>query len=245
MNRRIIFAVIFMIVCSFSKKPDMKKESVYNVYRLQQSMKIDGNWDKPQWQNSKTIEITNFMGEIPKFRPVAQAKMMYDGDNIYVIFRVQDRYVRCIAKNFNDRVYEDACVEFFFSPDTDLPLRYFNLETNCGGTALMRYNIIPRKESKMLENSDFEKIEIAHSMPKIVDPEITEPITWTIEYKIPLSMLEKFSKITRPKQGASWRANFYKIAEKGSNIHFITWSVVEQEKPDFHLPQFFGILKFQ
>lgn len=234
-----------MIILSFSKTPDMKKESVYNVSRLKVPMKIDANWDKPQWQNIKTLDINNFMGEIPGFRPVAHAKMMYDKDNIYVIFRVQDRYVRCIAEKFNDRVYEDACVEFFFSPDANLPLRYFNLEVNCGGTPLMRYNIIPRKEFSMLEKEDFEKLEIAHSLPKIVDPEITEPVTWTVEYRIPLALLKKFSNITHPEPGVSWRANFYKIAEKGSNVHFITWSVVEVEKPDFHQPRFFGELKFQ
>lgn len=237
--------VLLTIVYYFIKKSEMKTESVYNVSRLNQSMKIDADWDKPQWQNIKPVEINNFMGDIPKFRPITQAKMMYDEDNLYLIFRVKDRYVRCIEKDYNGLVYEDACVEFFFSPDPGFPERYFNLEINCGGTPLMRYNIVPRKEFKLLEKVDFEKIEIAHSLPKIVDPEIKEPVTWTIEYRLSLAMLEKFSKITHPKQGVTWRANFYKIAEKGSNVHFITWAVIEREKPDFHLPQFFGILKFE
>jgi len=64
------------------------KASVYNIKRLKKSMKIDGKWDKPQWKNIKAVEITHYMGEIPKFRPTVQAKMMYDNENIYVIFRV-------------------------------------------------------------------------------------------------------------------------------------------------------------
>jgi len=92
---------------------------------------------------------------------------------------------------------------------------------------------------------DIKKIEIAHSLPQIVDPEITEPVTWTLEYRIPLVMLEKYSNVTRPKQGVVWKANFYKIAEKTSNPHYITWSVIENDKPNFHLPKFFGTLKFQ
>ena len=240
-----VFAVIFITGYSFSSEPGAKKEAVYNVVRLKQPMKIDGKWDKPQWQNIEPLEINNFMGDLPKFHPVAQAKVMYDDDNLYVIFRVQDRYIHCIAKKYNDVVCEDACVEFFFSPDTSLPGKYFNIEINCGGTPLIAYNIVPRKEFKQFENDDFKKIEIAHSLPKIIEKEITEPTTWTIEYRVPLAMLEKYSKVTHPKHGIAWKANFYKVAQKGSNVHFLTWSVVENKKPDFHLPQFFGTLNFQ
>jgi hypothetical protein len=82
-------------------------------------------------------------------------------------------------------------------------------------------------------------------LPKVVDPEIKDSITWTIEYRIPLSMLEKFSEVTRPKPGVVWKANFYKTASQSSNPHYITWSVVDNPVPNFHLPQFFGTLEFK
>lgn len=222
----------------------MKNASEYEVFSLKQSMKIDGDWDKPQWQKSKAIVIENNMGSSPGFLPAVQAKMMYDDENLYIIFLVKDRYVRCITKDFNGPVWEDACVEFFFSPDTNFPERYFNLEINCGGTPLMHYNVIPGEEITILEINDIEMIEIAHSLPQIIDPEISEPVTWTIEYRIPLVLLEKYSKITHPEPGINWKANFYKIAENSSNPHYLTWSVVDNYKPDFHLPQFFGLLRF-
>jgi hypothetical protein len=208
-------------------------------------MSIDGIWDKPQWQKTQPIDLTNHMGDLPKFTPTVQAKMMYDDANLYVIFRVQDHYVRCITNRINGPVWEDSCVEFFFSPDTNLPERYFNLEINCGGTPLMNYTITPRKEHVKLELEDIKKVVIAHSMPQLVDPEITEPVTWTIEYRIPLAILEKVSHVTRPKKGVVWRANLYKCGDKTSNPHWITWSPVENDKPDFHLPRYFGILEFQ
>jgi hypothetical protein len=237
--------VFVMISCSGSKKKDAIKASVYSVSRLEQPIIIDGNWDKLQWQNIQTIDIINYMGSIPGFRPEVQAKMMYDEDNLYVVFHVRDRYVRCLTKEYNGPVWEDAAVEFFFAPDPGFPNRYFNLETNCGGTPLMHYNLVPRKESKELEIEDIKTIEIAHSLPQTIDPELSDPVTWTLEYRIPLAMLEKYSHVTRPEKGIEWRANFYKIAENNSNPHYITWSVIENNKPDFHLPQFFGKLKFE
>ncbi len=217
----------------------------YKVSRLNQAMKIDGDWEKPQWKNVKPIEINHFMGPVPAFKPIAHAKILYDDQNLYIIFQVKDRYVRSLVTKHQGRVYEDACVEFFFSPDAASPLNYFNIETNCGGAILMGYNSAAPRKSSEVPIEDINKIELFHSLPSVVDPEIDGPVTWTIEYRVPLSVLEKFASVTKPAQGVSWRANFYKIAEKGSNIHFKTWAPIENEKPNFHLPQFFGTLKFQ
>lgn len=230
---------------SFTIPEERGKQPIYTVKKLTQPINIDAKWDKPQWKSTEAIELSNYMGDKPAFNSSVQAKMIYDDNNIYIIFHVKDRYVRCITKDINGPVWEDSAVEFFFAPDASLPLRYFNLEINCGGTPLMHYNIIPRNEVENLKIEDIEKIEIAHSLPQIVDPEIREQITWTLEYRIPIDILRKYSKITQPKPGITWRANFYQCADKTSNPHYLTWSIVDNNKPDFHLPQFFGILKFE
>jgi len=239
----VLVLAIFMN-CS-NNETKMKDPSVYRVSRLDQSIPIDGIWDKITWQQVQPAAITNYMGEIPGFRPVAEAKMRYDADNLYIIFRVQDRYVRCLTGDINGPVWEDGAVEFFFAPDTSYPQRYFNLEINCGGTPLMHYNLVPRQESREIAPDDIRQIEIKPSLPQIIDPEITEPVTWTLEYRIPLAMLEKYSPVIRPEKGVSLRANFFKIAENNSNPHYITWSKVDLPKPDFHRPEFFGILQFE
>jgi hypothetical protein len=222
----------------------MKKEFVYKVVKATGSMKIDGDWYKPNWQNIPVVELTNHMGSIPGFFPEVKSKMMYDHEYIYLIFHVNDRFVRCITTEINGPVWEDSCVEFFFSPDPDFPEHYFNLEINCGGTPLMHYNTIAREQIKPLEIEDIKKIQIAHTLPKITDPEITDKIEWVIEYRIPLNFLRKYSHIISPEPGIIWKANFFKIAENNSNPHFLTWTVVNNPVPNFHLPKFFGELEF-
>ncbi len=211
----------------------------YNVKRSAKMVDVNDKWNESGWKGIKSVKIRNYMGTIPAFKPMAEAKMTYDDDYIYVIYRVKDRYVKSITEKINGPVWKDSAVEFFFSPEADNPINYFNLEINCGGTPLLHH----KKNRPTVE--DIQKIQIKASLPKVVDPEITEPVTWTISFKIPLSMLEKYTNVVRPKPGVSWRANFYKIAEISSNPHYITWNVVKNDKPQFHLPQFFGILKFQ
>jgi hypothetical protein len=218
--------------------------SVYQVARLKKPIKIDGDWSKSQWKKIKEIPIRNYMGAVPKFQPSAKAKMMYDKNNLYVIFHVDDQYVSSVVEEFNGSVFNDACVEFFFAPDASQPNSYFNLETNAGGVPLMHQQIFGQKEQK-LTVEDLSRIEIAHSLPKKVYPEITEPVTWTLEYRIPIDLLRKFASVTEPKPGAVWRANFYKTATKTSNPHYMTWSFVDNPRPQFHLPQFFGTLRFK
>lgn len=239
-----VFIIILSILFSNNIQKKGKMKYLYNVSRLEQSIDIDGNWDKPQWQNIEPLVINNYMGDIPDFRPHTEAKVMYDDDNIYVIFKVKDQYVLCENENINDPVWQDSCVEFFFAPDKDLPERYFNLEVNCSGIPLMKYNIVPREQFIDIEIEDIEKIEIAHSLPGTVYPEITDPVTWTIEYKIPFEMLKKYSDVTQPEKGVVWKANFYKIAVNNSNPHYITWAPIDMDQPDFHLPKFFGRIIF-
>lgn len=243
MNKKINI-IIALAFIALIPSCTMKKEYVYKVAKANRPFEINALWDKDPWKKIKAVEIKNYMGDIPEFHPKTQAKMCYTDKDIFLIFHVDDKYIRCITNEINGPVWEDSTVEFFFAPDTEVPLKYFNLEINCGGTFLFFYNIIPRKERVPVSSDDQLKIEIAHSLPKLVDPEITEQIAWTIECRIPLDVLRKYSNVTTPAKGVKWKANFYKIAVITSNPHYITWSVVENDKPDFHLPAFFGDLIF-
>ena len=237
-------AVVATLV-SASQKVPMIETSSYQVIRLRQPLEVDGQWDKPAWHAVSALRVTHYAGEKPGFEPTVEAKMQYDTANLYVIFRVQDRFVRVVTHQINGPVWKDSCVEFFFAPNAAQPAHYFNLEINAGGTPLMHYNTVPRKETKSLPKRDIRSVEIAHSLPEKVDPEITDSITWTVEYRIPLDVLRQHAEITSPGPGVVWKANFYKIAENNSNPHYITWAPIDLPKPDFHAPAFFGELQFQ
>ncbi len=82
-------------------------------------------------------------------------------------------------------------------------------------------------------------------MPRIVDPEIEAPVTWTVAYRIPLALLEKYCRVISPAPEAAWRVNFYKCGDNTSHPHWLTWAPVDYPKPNFHRPQSFGTLQFQ
>ena len=77
-------------------------------------------------------------------------------------------------------------------------------------------------------------------------PEIAEPTVWTLEYRIPFEVVEKYCPdATGPASGAAWKANLYKCGDATSHPHWLTWSYVGNPTPRFHMPEYFGTLKFE
>lgn len=222
----------------------MCAQLTYRVDAIREEILIDGKWDKPVWEKVKPIRIENRMGEEPRFRPITEAKMLYDASNVYIIFRVHDKFVQSTVTAYNGEVSSDSCVEFFFSPNSAEPGLYFNLEVNAGGTPLIFFITNPWTKFTKLSDTLINEIEIAHSLPAVVNPEITEEVTWTIEYRIPLGILKQFTNVTMPNPGVTWRGNFYKTGSRTSNPHYYTWSPVSNPEPNFHLPAYFGKLTF-
>ena len=217
----------------------------HQVQRTEEPPALNGKWDECVWKGVETLKIKNFTGSEPDHKPKTEAKVLYDDDYIYVFFRVEDKYVQAVARHYQDSVWLDSCVEFFFTPGTDISQGYFNIEINCGGTMLFYHQLARGVDAVAVTDADCDRVEIFHSEPKIVDPEKQEPTTWVIEYRVPIDMLAKYAEVVRPAPGVQWRANFQKCAGKTSHPHGLTWSLIDTPKPDFHRPEFFGTLEFK
>ena len=153
----------------------MREEPLlYRVTGLPDPIEVDGNWDKPAWKRIEPLVINRHMGETPAHRPGTLAKLAWDGDFLCIIFRVEDRYVRAAAREYQDPVCGDSCVEFFFTPGSNLGLSYFNVEVNCGGTMLFWWHPEGGK-SVPVAAEDGGRVEIGHTLSKNIDPEIAEP----------------------------------------------------------------------
>ena len=218
----------------------------YDIYPAPIPPEMMGYWDGPAWQNVPAIEVANFRKESSSHRPITTVKILYSPDRLHGLFRVHDRYIRCIRNQFQDEVYKDSCVEFFIQPKAKKG--YFNFEFNCGG-ALLAYYIVDStrtssgfKQFTPLSFEDASRIRIYHSLPEVVDPEITDETIWIIELTIPFAIFEKYVGPLTPVIGQTWRGNLYKCADDSSHPHWAAWSPVDQL--NFHLPHCFGYLNF-
>jgi len=220
----------------------------YLIKRCVQWPELKGEWDGPVWGKVEEIPISIFKLASSDHRPRVRAKLLYDDDRIYGMFDVQDNYVRSVRTNFQDMVCLDSCVEFFVLPKEDAG--YINFEFNCGGTLLAAYIADWKPDERGnwktrvdLTSEDAERIEIYHSMPKVVEPEIQEPTNWRIEFSIPFAIFEKYVGPLGDIPGQEWRANLYKCADETSHPHWASWSPCEDAR--FHYPEYFGLIRFE
>lgn len=218
----------------------------YLVSPINQPTSIDAVWDKSAWSRVAALRLNHAMGKPPAHFPNTQLKMVYDDRSIILIFLVEDRFVRAVAERHQDAVYKDSCVEFFFTPGSDSADGYFNLEMNCSGKMLLHFQKVPRKDSISVSELDLQRMEIAHSLPGRVEPEIEQPTVWTVECRLPVAILQNyFPTLQTPKPGVRWKANFQKCADDTSHPHWLTWAKIDHSTPDFHRPESFGTLVFE
>ena len=208
---------------------------------------LTGHWDGPAWDQAETLELIHFRPEGSDHKPKTSVRLLYNSSGIFGIFRIEDHYVRSIHTKYLSPVYKDSCVEFFVKPKQDKG--YFNFEFNCGGALLCTYIVDPTRTPEgfrdfvKLSEEDGKQILIYHSMPDIVEPEITEAVTWFLEFFIPFSLLEQYVGSIGNVSNQSWHANFYKCGDETSHPHWASWTPLPEK--NFHMPECFGTLSFE
>ncbi|HVM48357.1 MAG TPA: carbohydrate-binding family 9-like protein [Candidatus Acidoferrum sp.] len=219
----------------------------YTVRRAEAPPPLAPNWDDPAWRTAETLELRHFRPESSDHHPRTFARLLHSGSGLHGIFQVHDRHVRCVRTAYFDQVWKDSCVEFFVQPRPDRG--YFNLECNCGGAHLCSYITNPErtpdgfKEFTKLPASIGGRIQVRSSLPPRIEPEITEPVVWTLAFYAPFELFEAYVGALEPVSGQAWRANFHKCADESSHPHWGTWAPLEAL--NFHDPKCFGSLAFE
>jgi hypothetical protein len=203
-------------------------------------------FDGPAWAAAACGVVSNFREESSDHRPAVRFRLLHNDTHLFVRFQVADRYVRSVQTAYMSSVCGDSCTEFFVRPRPGKG--YFNFEVNAGGTLLLSYIEDP---SRSETGHGFKKwepvtatlasgIEIWHSLPSVVDPEITEPVDWGNGWIIPATLFEAYVGPLGPLSGQTWRANFYKCGDRTSHRHWASWAPVS--RLNFHLPECYGDL---
>jgi hypothetical protein len=221
--------------------------SPYTIYPAEGPSPLDADWQSPLWQRAQEAPVDRFHPASSMHRPRTRAGLLYDRANLYLRFRVDDRYVLSTTTKYQGPVSRDSCVEFFVEPRRSGG--YFNFEINCGGTLLLYFVEDPRRTAKgfarytRVAPEHGRRVLIRHSMPSVVFPEEPGPIVWQIACQIPLGVLEAYVGPLGPLPGQQWRGNFFKCADESSRPHWASWAPIGEEL-NFHQPGRFAKLRF-
>lgn len=184
------------------------------------------------------ISQVNWPDEYP-YQPAVAFRMAYTDGALLLHYRVSEESVRSVAGRDNGPVWEDSCVEFFSIPAGDGV--YYNMECNCTGRLLVGGGA-GRKGRQHAPQEVLDKVGRWSSLGSGDLEECKAPEVWEVALVIPFSTY--FLHHLTSLDGCTVRANFYKCGDKLSKPHFLSWNPIVWEKPNFHLPDFFGTLEF-
>jgi hypothetical protein len=183
------------------------------------------------------VDTLNWKGY--EYRPEVELAMAYSDNEIFIKYYIRENYFKAEKTATNQMVCEDSCVEFFVSPGDDGI--YYNIEFNGIGTCLIGSGT-GRANSTRVNPEIVSKIRRMTSVGTEPLAERTGDFQWSLTAAIPFEVF--FRHEVKELKGKTFRANFYKCGDKLSVPHYVTWNPVGTENPDYHQPQYFGMLKF-
>ena len=237
----VIFAVA-TIAAAQAPMPMPEPKST-NVPRIVAKVNIDGVLDEPAWQKAARLTPLLRNDTMTPARAATEVRVWYDQAALYLGWMCEDYDIQATFTQRDSRFWEEEVVEFFVTPSTlD---RYFELQWNpLGGTfdAIIANDLAPDGRSKQFKG-DWSYTAATMTFAVKVDGSVQNSSDrdqrWTVEARIPFADL----KVTTPKSGDVWRANFYRFnRDRDGEPEQISWSPTIL--PGFHQPNRFGYLRF-
>jgi hypothetical protein len=190
-------------------------------------------------RNSEKIPVSTINWNEYNYKPDVSFSIGYSDHEIFLKYYVSEDYFKAEKTETNQMVCEDSCVEFFVSPENDGI--YYNLEFNGIGTCLMGTGT-SRATGVRANPKVVSKIRRMSSAGNKAMDEKEGKFTWTITIAVPFEVF--FHHKVGNLKGKTFRANFYKCGDKLKVPHYLTWNPVGTQNPDYHRPEYFGLLKF-
>ena len=162
-----------------------------------------------------------------------KAYMGHTEQYVWLHYRVNNDLIKAVYTDDQDPVWQDSCVEFFIKQGEI----YRNFEFNSLGVCLSAYGA-DRHGRKSLEEESMSQILRFPSLNKETLPAEGTSVNWSLTVAIPLELVGL-------KPGSEFKANFYKCGDETAIPHYISWSEIGTATPDFHQPDYFGLVQLE
>lgn len=164
----------------------------------------------------------------PNPPPDVTVQALWQEDALLVKLRSDAAPMRAVNTAPDSSVWEDSCLECFLSADGQ---NYMNLEGNANGAMLAAFG--PDR----------------HARQRLRDMGVLRPTLesrpcgdgWEAVYTVPAETLKALLGVELA-EGLRLYANFYVCGDKTPLPCYGAWSPVDTETPDFHCPEYFGVL---
>jgi hypothetical protein len=183
------------------------------------------------------VDMLNWPVKFP-YKPQCKFKIARSTTSLFIHFNVTENYIRAKYTIDQEPVWEDSCVEFFCQLSGQK--HYFNFEFNCIGTCLSTKRLSRTEDIIPFKSEEMNLIKRFSSLGTKPFEEKEGNFEWKLTVEIPFSLIGIQIDVLPP----AIKANFYKCGDKTSIPHYLSWSHISTDTPDFHCPVYFGLIYF-
>jgi Carbohydrate family 9 binding domain-like len=197
------------------------------------SLAVDANGYPPSaaWEKANPVRFdADWQGNHADPQRATEVRLLWTPTIFYIKFISHYRSITVFSDSKSngrrDQLWDRDVAEVFLQPDPSNQHRYKEFEISPNGFWID------------LDIGDGGLQDLKSGLHRRVS--IDEPSKiWTAELAIPMnSLLQQFDP------HATWRGNFYRVEGPGEPRFYSAWRPTNSPKPNFHVPQRFGYLKF-
>jgi uncharacterized protein (DUF362 family) len=190
---------------------------------------VDGRGDDVAWSRAApAVWETDYAGQATGI--VTRTQFLYSPRALYVLWRLESTGMNVDQSRPIDtpraKLYEEDCVELFFTPDRSRPSHYYEMEQGPFGH-FWDLEIDREKNTSNTTWSSGARVATTRDPAKrtaTIEAELTAPEI--VRALVP---------------GAKVPLGLYRMEGKDPR-HYLAWSPPRTAKPNFHVPEAFGIL---
>jgi alpha-galactosidase len=184
------------------------------------------------WNKARAISFDHdWRGENPTPAMATEVRLLWTPETLFVRFLAKYQslnvYSDARSDGWRDHLWDRDVAEVFLQPDSSDPLRYKEFEVGPNGFWID------------LDISHGAREELRSGLKRRVVLNEREK-TWTAELAIPMKAL---TPNFDPEH--DWRVNFYRVEGQAEPRSYSAWSPTRTDKPNFHVPDAFGTLRFR
>ncbi|RXG33045.1 Carbohydrate family 9 binding domain-like [Leeuwenhoekiella marinoflava DSM 3653] len=204
-----------------------------------QSLAITRRCDAKQWSVANTLEDFVSPWDLAPIKPIA-FRALYDSEYFYFSFNVQDGAVFTELKDDSKAsIAESDRVELFMRADSRMS-PYYCLEIDTK-PRIMDFKAMPNRDFDLSWNWPKDQIEVKS---------IVLSDSFSVAGKISLKSLEELHLLKKDSEGTFMEIGVYRAKYTTDDAGYnhptwITWVDPKTPRPDFHIPESFGIFRFE
>ena len=181
------------------------------------------------WESAQPVVFcSDWQGQPADPQRETEVRLLWSREFLFLRFRAHYReiYVFPEANTRRDQLWLRDVAEVFIQPDTDGPRHYREFEISPNGNWLD------------LDINEGRKSDLLCDLRRKVTVDVLARV-WVAELAIPMSCLTG-----RFHPEATWRINFFRVEGPEPTRFYSTWRPTHTPRPNFHVPEVFGELRF-